>query len=94
VTGRLRFAEVGESDLPDRLDRNPRDGFPWIGLLMVRRAHGRHGLGRETAAASVELLGDRRCASACSTATLRRWRSGRAWAPSRWSIATTAAAWS
>lgn len=117
MTGRLRFAEVGESDLPDLLeislshpefldltegsagehghydlemlqrdwwlgtlepgrrqlvgrlaggaaavrldllDRNPRDGFPWIGLLMVHRDHDRQGLGSEAAAASVELLG-------------------------------------
>jgi RimJ/RimL family protein N-acetyltransferase len=41
----------------DLLDRNPRDGFPWIGLLMVHRDHGGQGLGRAAAAAAVELLG-------------------------------------
>jgi hypothetical protein len=41
----------------DLLDRNPRDGFPWIGLLMVHRDHGGRGLGREGAAIAVERLG-------------------------------------
>ena len=39
------------------LGQHPKDGYPWIGLLMVHRDHGGQGLGREAAAAAVELLG-------------------------------------
>ena len=40
----------------DLLDRNPNDGHPWIGLLMVDRELQGRGLGREAAGAAEELL--------------------------------------
>jgi RimJ/RimL family protein N-acetyltransferase len=40
----------------DLLDRNPNDGHPWIGLLMVDRGLQGRGLGREAAGAAEELL--------------------------------------
>jgi GNAT superfamily N-acetyltransferase len=41
-------AVVGWADV---LDRHPRDGVPWIGLLEVHRDHQRRGYGREAALA-------------------------------------------
>jgi len=40
----------------DLLDRNPNDGHPWIGLLMVERGLQGRGLGREAAGAATDML--------------------------------------
>ena len=94
MTGRLRFAEVGESDLSDLLEISL--SHPEF-LDLTEGPAGEHGhydlemLQRDWWLGTLE---PGRRHSAYSTATPRRWRSGRGWAPSRWSIATTAAAWS
>ena len=39
----------------DWLDRNPEDGSPWIGLVMVHAGHQRRGYGREAVRGLLEL---------------------------------------
>ena len=52
-----RLADGTAAARLDLLDENPRDGYPWIGLLMVHADHVGKGLGREGAAVAVERLG-------------------------------------
>ena len=54
-----RLADGSAAVWLDLLDRNPSDGHPWIGLLMVERSFQRSGLGRESAAAAAQLLASR-----------------------------------